>query len=368
MANLLTAVRSHENNFNVVRLTLATLVVAYHAFCLNTMKINAVDPATKFLTQLAGIDLGRFSVDMFFIISGIFVTQSWLNDPHVFRFAARRIVRLIPALFFCTVITTSIAALFFSNNGIVGLTDRAFWLYIAKTSFLLDVVNFGVYIPTIPGVFQNLDIAIINGSLWTLIWEARFYIILGLLGSVFVFHRKLMLVVACFVFLLLIVFEKQLVEKVIWELDLFSCFLGGIIIGCSASLIRSKLFYGGLFILLGMALSKFYHLIGILVIGGAITIFVGSAGVKLSKHMQFNDYSYGVYIYHWPIMQMLRSASEPLDPFELFVLTALVVLPVAALSWHFIEAPSMAAIKIFLRPSRVLEPRKLSREPVKTVV
>jgi peptidoglycan/LPS O-acetylase OafA/YrhL len=355
--NLLNSIRSYENNFNFVRLALATLVMVYHAFSLNTFNGNAVDPATKFLTQLAGIDLGRFAVDMFFLLSGVFVTQSWLNDPNAIRFAARRIVRLIPALFFCTVTTTIVAMLFFSNEGASGLARRDFWAFVAKTSFLLDVANFGAYETTILGVFPGLDIAIINGSLWTLVWEARFYIFLGLLGSILVFHRKLTLAGACFIFLALIFFERQLIEKVIWELDLFSCFLSGIIIRCLAKHVRAKAICGAFFILLGVAVCKFNAMTGVLVIGGAVTILVGSADVILSKHLRFNDYSYGVYIYHWPIMQMIRSASGPLGPVELFILAALVVFPSAALSWHLIETPSMAAVKLFLRPSRVLAPK-----------
>ncbi|HZX25588.1 MAG TPA: acyltransferase family protein, partial [Telluria sp.] len=100
------AIESHDNGFNLVRLVCALLVVVFHAWQLAPLEAGP-DPLTRALAPLT--DLGSLAVGVFFIISGIFVTQSWMRDPHGLRFAARRIARIVPGLFVCSLLTVLVA-------------------------------------------------------------------------------------------------------------------------------------------------------------------------------------------------------------------------------------------------------------------
>jgi peptidoglycan/LPS O-acetylase OafA/YrhL len=115
-------IQSRDNNFNFVRLTAALSVVLYHA-CAGR------DPISDVLSPIS--NLGEVVVGVFFLLSGIFVIQSWLRDPNLVRFFIRRAVRILPALFVCVTATTLIAVTFFSQQGIAGLVDIAPWTYIA---------------------------------------------------------------------------------------------------------------------------------------------------------------------------------------------------------------------------------------------
>ena len=64
--------------------------------------------------------------------------------------------------------------------------------------------------------------------------------------------------------------------------------------------------------------------------------------------LEFNklgDYSYGVYIWHYPIEQVMRTNLGDVSAMQLYLTSLPIVLPIAIVSWHFVERPSLMAIK-----------------------
>ena len=53
------------------------------------------------------------------------------------------------------------------------------------------------------------------------------------------------------------------------------------------------------------------------------------------------DYSYGVYVYSFPIQQTLVQRIPGIDPMPLFGLGLALSLAVAAVSWHYLERPAL---------------------------
>jgi peptidoglycan/LPS O-acetylase OafA/YrhL len=346
------AIEAHDNGFNLVRLVCATLVVFYHAWQLNTLRPGA-DPVTAFVAPIA--DLGAIAVGVFFVISGMFITQSWMRDPHLPRYALRRIARIVPGLFVCMLVTTVVAVGFFSAQGFGGLAERAPWRLVLSNT----VLHWLKYIippeeQLLPGVLKG---QYLNGPLWTLYWEGRMYVMVALIGlSAALPMRRWVRACALFLLLAANVFP-DVAGGYVWEVRMWSLFLVGMLLQTMARSVR----IGPVHVLCALALAALNWTrlaaltpsaltwFGIALVAVTAALWVGSSRVRYIAHVQRNDYSYGIYIYHWPIILMLREALPPIGALRLTAVALLVIVPVAMLSWHFVEAPAQRLAKRWLR-------------------
>ena len=347
------AIQTHDNGFNLVRLTAAALVVWYHAYQLNTAGAITLDPISRLVAPLT--NLGSIAVSVFFMVSGLFVAQSWLRDPNLLRFTLRRIARIVPGLFICLLLTTLIAVSAFSELGWRGLLAPAPWQYIANNTYLHGL---RYLIPPehlmVPGVLNGQAL---NGPLWTLYWEARMYIVLALIGcSAILPMRQWIRGTALFLLLAANLFP-QVLAGYIWEVQLWSLFLVGVLLTTFANQVR----IGPMQVACAVALISLnwtrslattpsgYTWFGIALAAGALALWVGTSRAKGCSYLQRHDYSLGIYIYHWPVLLMLRAALPPLDGPSLFAAAMVVVMPIAMLSWHLVEAPALKFSRARLR-------------------
>lgn len=93
-----------------------------------------------------------------------------------------------------------------------------------------------------------------------------------------------------------------------------------------------------------------YRVLGALPLAYAVIV----SGALIRKTRLRNDFSYGVYIYAFPIQQLLATFGlARLNPFLFFLLAATATLPIAALSWFVVEKRAMALkARIFRRSNR----------------
>ena len=154
-----------RNGFDVLRVFAATLVIFGHAFPLT----KAVSPG------LMGNGVQTIGVKIFFIISGFLITSSWRKDPHVVRYALRRILRIIPGLFVVTALCALVLGLAF--------TELPWRQYLASGGvwrYFRNVLLYPVY--DLPGVFAaNPYPVAVNGSLWSLPVEVAMYVVTPIL-------------------------------------------------------------------------------------------------------------------------------------------------------------------------------------------
>lgn len=353
------AMDAPDNSFNLVRLVLALAVLAYHAWQLNPVAPRA-DPLSAVLQPVT--DLGGLAVAAFFLVSGLFVTASWQRDPHPLRFVLRRAARLLPALFACLLVTTVLAVAFFSDAGPAGLLSAEPWRYIASnTAFHLLRYEIPLAEYRIPGVLGGM---VLNGPLWTLYWEVRLYLLLVLLGVAAVLPMQAWLRGASVFLLVAANLFPQVLSGYVWELRMLSMFLAGVLLQTLAGQARvTAIHVLACAALLAVNWPRNAALtgsgatwFGLALLAGAAALWAGSARVPGTAHLRRHDYSYGIYIWHWPVMLMLRVFLPAADAPLLLAAALAVTLPLAALSWHLIEAPAIARVR-----RRLARPRKGER-------
>jgi peptidoglycan/LPS O-acetylase OafA/YrhL len=162
--------QSKDNNFNLIRIIAAVAVLITHSFAL----VNGTGDAEPFRYSL-GMTIGSIAVDVFFITSGFLVSASLINRQSTVEFILARFLRIYPALLVMLFLSVFVLGVFFTSLPLSSyLLDSKTYIYLLKCSTLVAGV---VY--QLPGVFdKNPYQYAINGSLWTMPYEIRMYIIL----------------------------------------------------------------------------------------------------------------------------------------------------------------------------------------------
>lgn len=185
-----------NNAFNFIRLICALIVIYEHSVILTEIKV------------LPCLNLRSVVVNVFFILSGFWVTQSYFRSSSVKEYAKKRCNKIFP-LYFTVVILSAILLVFFSNLSAKDyFTDSEFYKYLIANLTTLNFIH-----PTLPGVFEGLALGgSVNGSLWTIKIELGFYIILPLIVYLINKMSKIMgggngSIVLCLLYLLSVMYE-----------------------------------------------------------------------------------------------------------------------------------------------------------------
>ena len=150
-----------SNNFDFLRLFAALLVLIAHSPHILRLEVLSWDP---FLNVL-GINMGRFGVLTFFIMSGFLVTTSWEKKKGLVDFVLARILRVYPA-----VIVVVLLSVFILGPILTTQTINEYFTSNLTGQYIQNSTIFRMYY-YLPGVFENNPTHSINGSLWTLPYE-----------------------------------------------------------------------------------------------------------------------------------------------------------------------------------------------------
>jgi len=326
-----------DAHFNLLRMVAASAVLFSHCFAL-TAGTGDVEPFKAAL----GLSLGSMAVDVFFVTSGFLVCGSLLARQDLRAFARSRALRIFPALAVATPLTLLVIGLGFTTLPAAAfLRDSGTWLFVVKDLSLL----FGVR-TRLPGVFEQLPYPVlVNGSLWTLPYEIRLYLGLGLLWwagrawggrhAAAVFRAAVLTIAlgAMAAFLLLLDGEQASLR-----------FTALFATGASFYLLRERVpmswpLWAACALALGLstlhrdAFFVVYHLV-------LAYLTLGLAYAPARRLLQYNrlgDYSYGVYIYAFPVQQALIALRPSISAWALLPLAGALSLLLAVLSWHLVE-------------------------------
>lgn len=326
-----------ENNFNLVRMIAAMAVLTSHAWPIALGK-GTLEP----LQSALGIKLGTAAVYVFFAISGFFITKSFDKGHDRKRFVAARVLRLYPRLSIALILTV-----LFCWYALPQESAADYWG--AAIGYVLR--NLSLYFTTygLPGVFDELPYPrAINGSLWTLFYEVTCYAGVFLLGILGVLRRPVLIAggVAALFALSIIREDLGLPSRVTTILELGLPFA----LGSGAYLWRQHIPLSTLLgtVLTSMAIVAFDTRLFSTLFVLALSYWSLALGFfripALLAYNRLGDYSYGTYIYAFPIQQIVAQLGirEPLTNITFALPLTLIC---AVLSWHFVERPSLQLVK-----------------------
>lgn len=336
--------RTRDNNLDVMRFTAATAVIYAHAYNLR----NLADP----LEGVTGRTTGSVAVAVFFCLSGFLIAKSLLGRGSLVEFATARILRIYPGIIVANVVTVAAAALFLTSLPLPEfLREAGPWKYLAMNSSLVRMHY------ELPGTFlENPYPKAVNGSLWSLKFEMFMYAVTfaaGLLGlAIGRGGRRAGATMACLVVLFGGLFAA--IQGWIPGLRGSAASPGGLSMSCFAA--GALCFAARSWIPL--------HGLGALAAITAMTATAGTAAevpvlafgltytclwLAFTPHLDARgfarrgDFSYGMYIYAFPVQQTLYWAFPSMHPLVNFAAASLVTLTLAAFSWHLVERRALGA-------------------------
>jgi len=342
--------KPQNNDLTMVRLLLATLVIYSHSFY--AVRGNDHDD----LTPILGAPISNYAVDGFFILSGFLVYRSLVTNNSLRFFALARLTRLWPALFVMTVLVT-LCGLAFTTSSLAGYFTGKDTL-----KFLFFNPTFVFYGVNLTGVQCGAEPCNLNGSLWTLPWEARCYVILAALGALRLARAKPMtylILPATLAFAVLwdvgtaYGLNHMLGSGISYQFDRLDRLWFAFALGITAYLFRHRIPLSWwiclALLLVNVATQQLAPAAGLHARAVFMAYFVlclGFLGLrKTSVSSNWPDYSYGMYIYAFPVMFVLQRVFAFESPYALAVCNVLGTVPLAALSWHVIEKPALDQLK-----------------------
>lgn len=329
-----------HNSFGLVRLALALLVLVSHSY-----QYLSGSMAAEPLTDLTGRSLGEYAVQVFFVLSGLLVAKSFQGSSSVLDFSAARVLRIFPALIVCVALTALLLGPVMSSLSVGGyFSDAGLFAYLAKT------LSLSTGAATLPGVFESTPLSgRVNTSLWTLKYEVLCYAVLALAGCFGLFNpRRRALVALGLALFLLVIFCNPPALKQSYaftdSLRYFSVFFGT---GVLAYLLRHCLVLSGWLVVPMCALFICSRGTNMAELGSALSLgylaFYGATKTfgPLRAFANRMDLSYGVYIYAGPLQQTMISLIPGIGPIALSLLAMLLVMPIALMSWLWVEKPAL---------------------------
>lgn len=335
------AVEGARNNFHLMRLAAALLVIYGHCYPIS----GNVGP--DIFTKTLGIRFaGSFAVDTFFIVSGFLICAS-VERSSLYRYLWARFLRIFPGLVVCVCLTVFVL-------GPLVTTDPGYWHdpqtwnYLRKASTLMGGIS------NLPGVFADAPRPSVNGSLWTLNVEVRLYLLMFWLalfgmrkGS-----RLSWLILATFLIGFFYIPKfwpfSYLTTSDRW-ISPITLFLAGAFIWKNRYQVPLSFPIMGLL----LATAALFHgtpqfEIAYFVCLVYLVFFI--AYVPRLPVIKYRDLSYGVYVYGWPTQQMVEYFRPESTAMFNMVWSMAIALGLAWLSWELVEKRAIAMKRLFQSP------------------
>ncbi|RKE68183.1 acyltransferase family protein [Pseudorhodoplanes sinuspersici] len=328
-----------NNNFNAVRLLAALSVVVSHSFLL-VIGLTAAEPLSS-----TPYTLGQHAVNVFFVLSGLMLSRSFAIQPNWQTFGIARALRIFPGLFVCATLVAwmlgpfgtrlSIAEYFHDGHT---LTYPFATLIIFDRAQLHDMFLSGTH----PGE--------INEPLWTLKYEVFAYIVFAVGMSLGLITKRSVIVLGCLMLATALTLANSepsaLSAPPIGSFVRFGfCFALGIVAYRYRAKIKLSWTIAGGFLALAFVTNGTPAANVTFIFSFAYAALVlGSIRIpRVTKFTSKTDLSFGLYIYAWPIQQLVLVAAGPAVSVWAHLTISLVLsLLFATFSWGLVEKPALS--------------------------
>lgn len=335
-----------DNNLNLIRIIAAIGVLMSHSFPI-TLGPTAHDP----LASVVGSSVGWFAVAIFFCISGLLISRSFDRRRALPEWFLARFLRLFPGLL--AVLSLTVLVL---GPLLTALPVSAYWADPATWSYLPKNLVLAWRQHALPGVFSSNPYGpAINGSLWSLYYEVVCYggvLLAGLLGM-FRYSRLFGAAIVGFAIAYGLLHGLSSERWHIAGLNIEQLFRLAypFALGMAAYVWRDRLtldwrIMGGLWLLaLLSAAMPFFTEMLVLAICYSVLVLAFVPQGRVLGYNRLGDYSYGTYIYAFPVQQLMVHLMPGQHWAANIALSLPVTLLFAVMSWHWVERPALAMVR-----------------------
>ena len=359
--------------FDVMRHVMALAVVAWHGSAVVT---GDLAPRGRLLELIAYCALAAF-----FALGGFLVTAS-ATRLSLGDFLANRVLRIVPALAVEVALCALILGPIFTTLPLAAyFADPQLYVYLTN---IVGIVNY-----QLPGVFKNHPSDVVNVTLWTIPHELVSYVILCAFIVTGCLRRPLAIWLAAALFTAvgaiaffaaaqhLPALPARIVDKVF--VGEASRLYMGFMVGALAYLYRYRIPYDGRILLVALTVVGLtgaadllsltdlpvFPIMNVLALPALtyVVVYLGMSNLWGSGLVRRADYSYGIYLYGWPLQQVLVALLPGLkSPTAHVLLVMPLVIAVAILSWHAVERP----VLVFRKTRSLAAQRRLAAEATAT--
>lgn len=325
--------RLTENNFDLLRALFAGTVLLVHSYELSGFQQLGI---------IASILSSAVAVKAFFVVSGFLIFMSFERSATITSYAKKRIWRIYPA-YFTVVMLCAISLIAVSSKNI----DHYFsFSWIKYTLANLTFLNF--LQPTLPGVFDSNKLTAVNGALWTLKIEVMFYLSVPIF--VFLFRKLNHLPILILTYgssvayagILSAVAERtgsgvyvELSRQLPGQL---SYFMAGAFFYYFLPRFERQIGYFLAAAILTLAANMYFPLPILEPFALATVVVYFGQFLYAGNFGKYGDFSYGIYILHFPVIQLLLHSDWFNGSPWYFLMTVTLITTSGAIAlWHLVE-------------------------------
>ncbi|HEX4178845.1 MAG TPA: acyltransferase [Rhizomicrobium sp.] len=339
--------------FDCLRITLATLIVAWHTIPICYGSAFEHTFVTGWPRPFRAIVL-----PMFFALSGFLVAGSLERCKTLISFLGLRALRLLPALIVESVIAIFVIGfLFTSLPKFEYLHNRHTWTY------LLNIVGDIHYL--LPGVFTGLPTTFVNSQLWTLPFEMGSYAAISVIVVFFSYKTKwrllLWVALAQVAIIALAVLKPEEDTGAMTGRELILAFLYGIAIFRFREQVPLSRVWLAASAVATIGLLSFNVTFPIAALPAAyLTVALGLTNPRVPTWLSKNDFSYPIFLYGFPLQQ----ATYALLPWSRtwwlnFIVSMVPILIIAWMSWNWVERPTGKRVRPWIYKGETAIMRRL---------
>lgn len=322
------------NNFDFLRWLFAVVVFLVHAHVLSG------NSQLSIFSEILSSDI---AVKSFFVISGFLIFMSFEKSSNMNNYFSKRVRRIYPA-YFSIILLCAVAGAIFTNVPISQYFSLGLLKYLLTNLLFLNFLH-----PELPGLFASNPVNAVNGALWTLKLEVMFYFCVPL----FVFlmrrwgHWKVIIsiYVLSFIYLSLVqawglhtgsAMYPELQRQLPGQLAFF---IAGALLYYNFSGFQRYakwLVFAATLVLLSRPWLPVNWLEPIAL--AILVIYFACSFPYLGNFGKYGDFSYGIYIVHFPILQTLIAFGFfEHKPFLGLMIAGILTFTMAYVFWHLIE-------------------------------